>query len=675
MTRSLAIALCCLPWLWSLAEDAKPSDIRRYLDEAAQHLARRDVAQYEQALQRVWQSEGDVNDRVEAGVMLARAHCRIHHNPVEARKVLAAAWTLGAKPALPLIELAALETFEGDYPAACDAARAALPLSTTTRERREALTRFGQAVCHEIFQETIRSVHADTTLETDARVREAVELLQPFIQDEPGWPEPARCQVLLGLLAGDGPAALRAWQSYFLLLPKNPPLKPPGEPPRDFGDLVLVGDQWTHRPLPFTEPGEVLARLLPTFTTGADDATRTTVVRALAGSRFFPEAAALALRWDVPQDQAIGEIILYGRWTDRLSRLLGEEHRQHALGKGYRTHLRIPYVLDVPFGRTNLEKIIAAESKRLWEQWRPDTAFREDRFGLGVALGFGAVMRHIEAPSVFNYGHSVLEFDKTVEQYGRKRVMKWVILDGQVCRGYGAWLWKAAANRSGRGVGGWANPPAEFVHTRNQESLYVWETWTDPELNRRLKDRVKYWTAEDDKNAKSDPCGYLRGLSLRLMVRANEGLLERLRDEGYKGAELRTLFLKERERLVNESNVVAHEGRHALDLSENPTGHTNAELEFRAKCSQVVFAPDALLAVGVGNIFSPNINPEGDGHGLANARIMKRLVAWMEVHAREIAELDASRPLLPQFDRLTEEQMREAFRSMDPWASSDGRTD
>jgi hypothetical protein len=641
------------------------------LDEAGRHLARGNVKQYRETLQRAWQSGGNGEDRVEAGVSLARALYRIDHNPVEARKVLARAWTLDAKPALPLIELAALETFEGDYEAACDAARSALPLANTTRERREARTRFGQAVCQEILQQSLHSEHTNTTVDTKARIREAVELLKPLIHDEPGWLEPSRCQVLLGLLAGDGPAALRAWRSYFFLLPSSAPARPPpGGTSRDFGDLVLVDGQWTHRPLPFTEPGEVLARVLPTFTTEADDATHITVVRALAGSRFYPEAAALALRWNVPQDQAIREIVLYGRWTDHLSRLLAEDYRQHALGKNYRSHLRIPYVLKVPVGRTSLEKVIAAESKRLWDQWRPDTAFRADRFGLGVGLAFGAVMRHMQAPSVFNYGHSVLEFEQTVEQYGRKRVMKWVILDGMVCRGYGSWLWNAAANRFGRGVGGWANPPAEFVQTRNQESLLVWEVLTSPELNRQLKDRVNRLTADDDERAMSNPYGHLPGLSLRLIVRANERLLERLKDEGFKGAELRTSFLKERERLVNESNVVAHEGRHALDLSENPTSHTSAELELRAKCSQVVFAPDPLLAVGVGNIFSANLNPKGSGHSLANARVMQGLVAWMEARQTEIHSLDPSRPLLPQFDLLTDEQIRSAFRSMDPWAEN-----
>jgi hypothetical protein len=91
-------------------------------------------------------------------------------------------------------------------------------------------------------------------------------------------------------------------------------------------------------------------------------------------------------------------------------------------------------------------------------------------------------------------------------------------------------------------------------------------------------------------------------------------------------------------------------------------------LEFRAKCSQVVFSTDPLLVVGVGDIFAPSIGLQDNGHGAANTRVMKRLAAWMETHATEVAGLDTSRPLLPQFDRLTDDQIRAAFRSMDPWA-------
>jgi hypothetical protein len=80
----------------------------------------------------------------------------------------------------------------------------------------------------------------------------------------------------------------------------------------------------------------------------------------------------------------------------------------------------------------------------------------------------------------------------------------------------------------------------------------------------------------------------------------------------------------------------------------------------------VAFSREPLLVFGA--IFDSNIGQAGDSHGMANERIMKGLVAWMQRHAAEIEGLDSARPLLPQFDRLTADQMRAAFRSMDPWA-------
>jgi hypothetical protein len=40
----------------------------------------------------------------------------------------------------------------------------------------------------------------------------------------------------------------------------------------------------------------------------------------------------------------------------------------------------------------------------------------------------------------------------------------------------------------------------------------------------------------------------------------------------------------------------------------------------------------------------------------------------MQTHAGEIAQLDPDAPLLPQLDKLTDDQLRAAFRSMDPLA-------
>ena len=53
---------------------------------------------------------------------------------------------------------------------------------------------------------------------------------------------------------------------------------------------------------------------------------------------------------------------------------------------------------------------------------------------------------------------------------------------------------------------------------------------------------------------------------------------------------------------------------------------------------------------------------------MANERIMKGIVAWIENHADAITHIDSSRPLLPQLDRLEPDQIRAIFRSMDPLA-------
>jgi len=55
----------------------------------------------------------------------------------------------------------------------------------------------------------------------------------------------------------------------------------------------------------------------------------------------------------------------------------------------------------------------------------------------------------------------------------------------------------------------------------------------------------------------------------------------------------------------------------------------------------------------------------GQGKGNANARVMRKIVGGMERHASEIGRLDASRPLLPQFDLLIDEQVRALFRALD----------
>ena len=145
-------------------------------------------------------------------------------------------------------------------------------------------------------------------------------------------------------------------------------------------------------------------------------------------------------------------------------------------------------------------------------------------------------------------------------------------------------------------------------------------------------------------------------------------LLSELRATGLEDSDLRLAFIAEIERIDLESSIIAHEGRHAIDArSSFSFMRRGAEKEFRAKLSEVAFSSAPFLALG-GGILSKNIG-DGSSHGDANERILKGVVEWMEEHGDTIDNLDSEIPLLPQLDRLTDEQLREAFRSMDPMAS------
>ena len=96
------------------------------------------------------------------------------------------------------------------------------------------------------------------------------------------------------------------------------------------------------------------------------------------------------------------------------------------------------------------------------------------------------------------------------------------------------------------------------------------------------------------------------------------------------------------------------------------TGQQREESEFRAKLSEVAFSDAPRLSWGA--ILNADMADETSPHGRANKRIARGLVAWMKAHQTQIVGLDVSHPLMPQFDKLNDEQMRVAMRSMDPWA-------
>ena len=624
----LVAILLCQPFGFTPAIRAQAPTSRQLLDQANEALMRSEVDRYATLLQSAWQAEGPPKDRVDAGTELGNYQWRIQNNPEKAKEIFAAAIALKTKTTAPLLGRARMERFLGDFAGARADARAALAAATEPSEVRNSKISFASSVVEEILQSELDHGGSAKSTDRDTVVREAFTTIDSVISEEPGLSGASRLQMLLALLVGDGPAARRGWHSYYRV--------PDG----------------ADAPAPLTESGRILDRILPTFGETADAQTRQKIVVALGNARLFHEAAVLALHWKVPRTPEIQELILYLRWIRNLSRSTNEEYRQHALGKA---------------DNARLQKSIESQGETLWNglKWPSKPAgYNMTRLIAELGNRFGAIIRMY--PGNINFGHIVLEETQRIDQYGRSTVMRYIELDSIVSNAYSTWLWDGRAS-----VGGWAYPvteskPATIVRTRNDGAIGVWNSVSDPAVIARNREAQERFNAEDQTRAKVNPYGYFPGLSARMANRGRQNLLNRLKEKGLTGAELRTTFISEYERLTLASIIFAHEGRHALDETQKSEKLTGVDLEFRAKLSEIAFAPEPLLATG--GIFAGNIGVQGDNHGMANERIMHGLVQWMESHKSEIAGLDVSQALLPQFDRLTDDQMRAAFRSMDPWA-------
>ncbi|HMI57565.1 MAG TPA: hypothetical protein VK511_05925, partial [Gemmatimonadaceae bacterium] len=105
--------------------------------------------------------------------------------------------------------------------------------------------------------------------------------------------------------------------------------------------------------------------------------------------------------------------------------------------------------------------------------------------------------------------------------------------------------------------------------------------------------------------------------------------------------------------------IFAHEGRHAIDKTIHVSDSTAKNLEYQAKLSEIAFAPSAKLALS--GIFIANTGDDTP-HGIADAKLMRGMLDWMRHHGFS----DGTTPLPLQIPTLSEPQLRDIVRSLDP---------
>jgi|GEM_PF-1051359 len=581
-------------------------------------------------------------DRAEAYRLLSRTSWRIYQNTDEG-----VAYARAAEEASPgtwenTVALSAAHSAAGDTILAMEAARLAIARADEPNARSEAANALARAALSGSAGKRLDQLD----VEDREFLAEALSALTPFISNPPALLETSTFAIAVATRLDDGPAMWSAWASYY-----HSPT----------GISAMVDQHEAAQVL-----SETLRRWTPTSLRPTD---RQRIAEALASSFFFEEAALLltdqrssnTLEGE-PQSTAI---IAMSEFVTNIRQHTDEYYRAIAAANSSSNLFATLQTFQFRQGRERL-------ARNLWDALA--LAGKFDNRALADTLSDRFALYFNESPTSGVYdlhaGFRVLDTTHTASQYGRSADLRYVVVGRMISNGYESWLWDGRQQH-----GGWASD--DTIHQVRpayaDDALSRWNRLTDPVQRAEEEDEIARLTAQDSEIIGDQRVVFLPGLVARLRWQAMNAIYDQARATGGSDG-ARQVFNLEMGEAVRAYSIFAHEGRHALDkqFAEEWVRDNSAELEFRAKISQVIFSDWPRLTLG--SILNHNLG-DGTPHGDANARLMEGVVTWMEDHRYEIIGIDVDAPLLPQFDQLTDDQIRAAFRSQDPWTAEDETSD
>lgn len=576
-----------------------------------------------------------LTERAAAERALAVNAWRYHLDDASALAHLERALGTGLDTSRTLVEWSRFDLARGHSRDALAHAVRALANVTDDEPRRFALRAAAAALVEPYLRSRVDGISVPPSeLGDTAQLHGVLVQLAASADSFPGAPGDALTLLHGALIVHDGQLALHAWHSYYLL---------------DAGDTV--------RGI-LAAPRRQLTELFPKLNrTPLSRAERDRIVRALAASRMFDAAALVEREAGVGEATSprAAEIVAYAAFARALGRATDEYYRRTLVGQGSPAELRR---LWIRLTRELWPKLDWSDSGGAPPRFYPAAAMIEVERRFGAVVRFGTTAGYYD----LHYGHAVVDDAREVSQYGHHVRVRLLVTDAVVSNGFQSWAWDGSAEHGGLQTGD------TIIQVRTafvENPFLLWLDVSNPSRQAFEARSIAADSAADWARAAVDSAGFLPGVRGRVIRDARLALLASLRGAGLEGDSLRNAFIREWLVAARESGVFAHEGRHAIDRVLVP-GAAPDELEFRAKLSEVAFSRYPRIALGT--MLHASIG-DATAHGQANARVMLGLIRWMRAHTSSIRGIDASRPMLPQLPLLTEHQLREAFRSMDPLAS------
>ena len=566
-------------------------------------------------------ANGSPADRKEAALALAVIGWMIDGDTAQAMRDLHP--FMSTAPALTMASRARLDAH--NVSGARTVARAAIAAARDAEERRDASVALGDAALFPYEAACIDSTAPRPGAFAAGAAREARSRLRASVNEELGHLDASERLVRLAAISGDWETLALGWRSYY-----------------------AVGRRVPGGPLARAESElDSMAHAVP-----ARKASH--AYAALVASKLFQPAALIvtcgALASPSPSAE-VRETIAYARFLRDATRATNAYYRKVALGH--------PELAEY---QAKLDSL----GKRLWPQlvWNgspPAYNLRaleldaERRFDLVANMGNTGDVVDLHA------GHRISTESRDVVQYGKRGHLTFSVLDGMISDGYQTWAWDGRAAH-----GGWAST-TEIIQVRDgyaEGPLKAWHSVTDPAIMARDARTLARDSVSDIARARTSEIAYFPSVDERLRRDVRVGLLDSLRRTGLTGRALELAYVRTYGDDVDESSIFVHEGRHAIDKILKIADSSAKNLEYQAKLSELAFAPLPKLALA--GILGANTGDETP-HGIADARLMRELLAWMRHHG--FSEGANELPLPLQIPKLTDAQIRAVSRSLDPLAA------
>lgn len=540
--------------------------------------------------------------RAAADQWRARLAWRIRGDTATARALAERALAQASDSTSAFLELARLEGCAHRHSAGVEMAHRALTSSGDAERRGAAAQMLVSLAMDGAFAVPARSIRDSIPLD---RVVAARDTLRARVARYPGRTIDALALIRAAILTGSLPDADVGLASYFLL---SEPALPPLEAAADW--MSLAGTLADRR---LFEEAELAVRLRP--------------VNAPVPARL----------------RDVGPYALFLRdMRDEAAR-----HYRRAL-----TGTAQP---------GELARSLIAHERVLWKTLHRDsapTAYYPAGARRELARRFGTVMT-VETRGAVSELH--LAHRLTSRRIGTgEEAGELVVLDGVVAKGLDAWLLDDAGGR-----GGWtANDTAYQIRTAFTENPFrSWIGLTEPQAIPGELFRITRDSVGDIDRVRRDSLGYFPGVAARLFREGAQAILDSVSAvAGRDGGQRQRAFTTALFHALIESSIALHEGRHLMD-ERRGRPPSSADAELNAKVDEVSSARHPRLALTA--ILSPNIG-DASPHGQANRRVMAGLNRWIRANGATIAGYDRTSPALLQLPKLTEDQLRAAFRSMRP---------